>query len=142
VEVGKMTVTRRKLNTAKYGRLLLEALPRPIETEEENERALAIVNELMSKGEDKLTPEEQALLKLLVRLIEDFEEKAYPIPEAPGWRVLRTLMENRGVRQADLLHIFGSRGIASEVVNGKRAISKAQAKALGEFFKVSPELFI
>ncbi len=137
-----MTVTRRKLNTTKYGQLLLEALPRPIETEEENERALAIVNELMSKGEDKLTPEEQALLKLLVRLIEDFEEKAYPIPEAPGWRVLRTLMENRGVRQADLLHIFGSRGIASEVANGKRAISKAQAKALGEFFKVSPELFI
>jgi HTH-type transcriptional regulator/antitoxin HigA len=120
----------------------MEALPRPIETEKENERALAIVNELMSKGEDKLTPEEQALLKLLVQLIEDFEEKAYPIPEAPGWRVLRTLMENRGVRQADLLHIFGSRGIASEVVNGKRAISKAQAKALGEFFKVSPELFI
>jgi HTH-type transcriptional regulator/antitoxin HigA len=137
-----MTVTKRKLNTAKYGQLLLEALPRPIETEEENERALAIVNELMSKGEDKLTPEEQALLKLLVRLIEDLEEKAYPIPEAPGWRVLRTLMENRGIRQADLLHIFGSRGIASEVVNGKRAISKAQAKALGEFFKVSPELFI
>jgi HTH-type transcriptional regulator/antitoxin HigA len=137
-----MTVTRKKLNITKYGQLLLEALPRPIETEEENERALAIVNELMSKGEDKLTPEEQALLKLLVRLIEDFEEKAYPIPEAPGWRVLGTLMENRGVRQADLLHIFGSRGIASEVVNGKRAISKAQAKALGEFFKVSPELFI
>lgn len=137
-----MTVTRKKLNITKYSQLLLEALPRPIETEEENERALAIVNKLMSKGEDKLTPEEQTLLKLLVRLIEDFEEKAYPIPEAPGWRVLRTMMENRGVRQADLLHIFGSRGIASEVVNGKRAISKAQAKALGEFFKVSPELFI
>jgi hypothetical protein len=38
--------------------------------------------------------------------------------------------------------IFESRGRVSEVVNGKRAISKAQAKALGEFFKVSPELFI
>jgi len=135
-------VTRKKLNITEYGQLLAEALPRPIETEKENERALAIVNKLMSKGEDKLTPEEQTLLKLLVRLIEDFEEKAYPIPEAPGWRVLRTLMENRGIRQADLLDIFGSRGIASEVVNGKRAISKAQAKALGEFFKVSPELFI
>ena len=83
-----------------------------------------------------------ALLKLLTRLIEEFENKAYPIPEAPPWRVLRTLMEDRGVRQADLLHVFGSRGIASEVVNGKRAISKAQAKALGEFFKVSPLLFI
>jgi hypothetical protein len=27
-----------------------------------------------------------------------------------------------------------------EVVNGKRGISKAQAKAFGKFFKVSPEL--
>ncbi|MGH9847943.1 MAG: helix-turn-helix domain-containing protein [Blastocatellia bacterium] len=137
-----MIANRKKLNAQIYGRLLADALPRPIETEEENERALAIVNKLISQGERKLTPEEQTLLRLLVRLIEDFEEKAYPIPEAPAWRVLQTLMENRGVRQADLLHIFGSRGIASEVVNGKRAISKAQAKALGEFFKVSPELFI
>jgi HTH-type transcriptional regulator/antitoxin HigA len=137
-----MTATRSRLNAARYGRLLLEALPRPIETEEENERALAFVNKLMSKGEHRLTPEEHALLKLLTRLIEEFENTAYPIPEAPPWRVLRTLMEDRGVRQADLLHVFGSRGIASEVVNGKRAISKAQAKALGEFFEVSPLLFI
>ncbi|MCI0391829.1 MAG: hypothetical protein MOB07_24060 [Acidobacteria bacterium] len=47
--------------------------------------------------------------------------------------MLRTLMENRGVKRADLLRIFGSRGIASEVYNGKRAISKGQAKKLGEF---------
>jgi len=46
------------------------------------------------------------------------------------------------LRQADHVPIFGSRGRVSEVVNGKRAIGKAQAKTLGEFFKVSPELFI
>jgi HTH-type transcriptional regulator/antitoxin HigA len=46
------------------------------------------------------------------------------------------------LRQAYLAPIFGSSGRVSEVVNGKRGISKAQAKALGEFFKVSPELFI
>jgi HTH-type transcriptional regulator / antitoxin HigA len=38
--------------------------------------------------------------------------------------------------------IFGSSGRVSEAVNGRRAIIKAQAKALGEFFKVSPDLFI
>ncbi|MGH9768978.1 MAG: hypothetical protein ACREAB_16230 [Blastocatellia bacterium] len=42
----------------------------------------------MSKGEDSLTPEETALLELLVQLIERFEEQAYPIPDAPGYRVL------------------------------------------------------
>jgi HTH-type transcriptional regulator / antitoxin HigA len=138
-----MTATkRRRFNLRRYGQLLLKALPRPIQTEAENERALAVVNELMSKGEENLTPEETALLELLVQLIERFEEQAYPIPEAPGCSVLRTLMENRGIKQADLLPIFGSRGIASEVFNGKRAISKVQAKKLGEFFGISPAVFI
>jgi HTH-type transcriptional regulator / antitoxin HigA len=51
-------------------------------------------------------------------------------------------MESNHTRQADLVGLIGSRGVVSEVVNGKRAISKAQAKALGEFFSVSPGLFI
>jgi len=138
-----MTATKRKkFNPRIYGELLLDVLPRPIQTKAENERALAVVNRLMSKGENNLTPEETTLLELLVQLIERFEEKAYPIADAPGYRVLRTLMENRGVKQADLLPIFGSRAIASEVYNGKRAISKARAKKLGEFFGVSPAVFI
>jgi HTH-type transcriptional regulator / antitoxin HigA len=132
---------RKKFNLRICGELLLDALPRPIETEAETERALAVVDRTMSKGEDNLTPEEITLLELLVQLIERFEEKAYPIPESPGYRMLQTSMENRGVKQADLLPIFGSRGIASEVYNCKRAISKAEAKKLGEFFGVSPAVF-
>ncbi len=64
----------RVLNPKKYGQLLARALPKAIETEKENERALEIVDELMSKGEKSLTVEESALLKLLVGLIEKFEE--------------------------------------------------------------------
>jgi HTH-type transcriptional regulator/antitoxin HigA len=41
-----------------------------------------------------------------------------------------------------LLDVFGSRGIASEVVNGKRAISKAQAKKLAALFHVPADLFL
>ena len=51
-------------------------------------------------------------------------------------------MEQNDLRQADLVKIFGARGRVSDVVNGKRAISKARAKQLAEFFKVSPEIFI
>lgn len=40
-----------------------------------------------------------------------------------------------------LVLIFGSQGIASEVLNGKREISQAMAKVLGEFFNTSPALF-
>ena len=48
----------------------------------------------------------------------------------------RSLMEEHGLRQRDLLDVFGSRGIASEVTSGKRAISKAQAKKLAALFHV------
>jgi HTH-type transcriptional regulator / antitoxin HigA len=50
-------------------------------------------------------------------------------------------VRDRGLKQKDLVPVFGSQGIASEVLNGKRGIIKAQARALGEFFKVSPSLF-
>jgi len=51
-------------------------------------------------------------------------------------------MEENGMRQTDLVGIIGSRGVVSEVVNGKRTISKSQAKSLGDFFHVDPSLFI
>lgn len=131
-----------KVTAQKYTELLATALPKPIETEAENERAIEIVNHLMSKGEKKLTTEERWLLRMLVRLIEDFEEKAYPIDEATPRAVLKTLMEDRGLKQIDLAPLFGGRSRVSDVLAGKREISKAQAKALAAFFKVPADLFI
>jgi HTH-type transcriptional regulator / antitoxin HigA len=51
-------------------------------------------------------------------------------------------MAASGTRNVDLIGIIGNSGVVSEVVNGKRNISLAQAKNLGEFFKISPTLFI
>ena len=48
-----------------------------IKSENQNERMLAAIGELMEKGENRLTPEEEALLELLVDLVHDFEEKRY-----------------------------------------------------------------
>ncbi len=55
---------------------------------------------------------------------------------------LRALIEQNDLTQSDLLPIFKSRGYISDVLSGKRAISKRIAKALGERFSVSAELFI
>jgi len=125
----------------KYGSLLSQALPAVIETEEQNEQYLAIVERLMSKGE-KLSPEEETLLNLLAHLIEDFERRYYKPRRATPLEVLHELMAANSLKQSDLVPIFGSKGVTSEVVNGKRGISKANAKALGEFFNVSPAVFI
>lgn len=133
------------VDKTKYGLLLTRTLPAVISNDKELEQMTEEVNRLMSKGirnGDNLSPEEDALLELLAVLIEAYEDEHYPIPDASPNDVLKFFMEDRGLKQSDLLPVFGSSGIASEVVNGKRSISKAQAKKLAEFFKVSVELFI
>ena len=133
---------KQKFDLRKYSRLVSKAAPLVIETKEEFERTDTEIGRLLKKGYDNLSIEERRLLSLLSRLIEDYEDQTFPVPDSPPYRTLQFLMGLNDLRQADLVSIFGSRGRVSEVVNGKRAISKTQAKALGEFFKVSPELFI
>jgi HTH-type transcriptional regulator/antitoxin HigA len=125
---------KKKFDARKYGRLLAQVQPRPIQSEEENERLLGAVDRLMAKSDDEPVPEEDVLLELLCQLIERFEEEHYPIPDSPPHRVLQFLMEQNDVPESDLLPILGSRGQVAEVLTGKRSISKAQAKALSEFF--------
>jgi HTH-type transcriptional regulator/antitoxin HigA len=129
------------INRRRYAKLLAKTLPVVIETEAENERMLAGVEKLFDKG-DKLTAEEQVLLKLMTHLIQDFEDKHYQLNASTPRSILLELMEARNVKPRDLWRLFGSKGTASEVINGKRSISKTQARALADFFKVSPELFI
>ncbi len=128
-------------DSKKYGSLLMSTLPQVIESEEELDRVEAIITTLLRKGEN-ISPEEDKLLDLLSDLVEAYEDEHYPIEKSPPNEMLKFIMEQRDYRQKDLLHIFGSSGIASEVINDKRSISKTQAKKLAEFFNVSVELFI
>ncbi len=124
-----------------YGHLLTAVQPKVIETEEENEFYLAEVTKLMQLGENLSLAQEQ-LLRLLVNLIENFEDQHYQLNSATPLEILQEFVSDRGLKQKDLLPVFGSQGITSLVLNGRRSISKAQAKSLGEFFKVSPTLFL
>ena len=137
----RMSRALRKINPTHYKRLLSRTMPVLIETEEENERMLAVVEKLMGKGED-LTPEEEKLLKLLARLIEDFEQRYYHPKEAEPLEVLHHLMEAQGIKPTQLWNVFGSKGVASEVLNGKRGISKTHARALPNYFHVPADLFV
>ncbi|HWZ43382.1 MAG TPA: hypothetical protein VNW97_07880 [Candidatus Saccharimonadales bacterium] len=135
-----MTTSATQLNEKTYGQLLRRTLPHVIHTDEEYERFTA---ELLGLDErSSLSPEEQELAELLTMLVEEFEERRYPIGKASPLQVLLHLMEARDLTQKDLWKIFGSKGITSEVVRGKRSISKTQARKLADFLHVSADLFI
>jgi HTH-type transcriptional regulator / antitoxin HigA len=131
----------RKIDPVRYRRLLSRTMPVVIETEEENIRMLNVVEKLMEKGEN-LSAEEEKLLKLLARLVEDFEQEYYRPEESDPLEVLQHLMESRDVKQSQLWDLFGSKGIASEVLNGKRGISKTHARSLANYFHVPADLFL
>ena len=130
------------LNVKAYGKLLAKFAPRVIQTEQENENALAIVESLIARGDANLSAEELALLDLLGHLIERFESNTYITPDGNPAGTLQLLMDGRNLKPADLAATLGSRAKVSEILSGKRAISKAQAKRLGDFFHVSPAAFI
>jgi HTH-type transcriptional regulator / antitoxin HigA len=123
-----------------YNQLLTKFQPKIIENESEYQQARHLLINLISK-QDRL-PEETAMVKLMATIIKDFDAKQ-PKPEpASPQEVLLHLRSANNMKQADLVSKIGSKGVVSEIVNGKRSISKAQAKILGEMFKVSPSLFI
>jgi HTH-type transcriptional regulator / antitoxin HigA len=132
-----------KISPRKYGKLLATTLPKVIETRKEFDRYVATMERLDRSVENggSLSPEEHALLALLERLIQDYDDRV-KLPDVPPLKILQYLTEQRGLRQADLLPIFGSRSVTSDVINGKRDLSKAHIRRLAEFFHVSPEVFL
>jgi HTH-type transcriptional regulator/antitoxin HigA len=130
----------RALDPVAYGKLLAAELPQPIQNEREFDRMAARLEKL-DFAKRQLTREEEALREILAALIEVYDDR-FSLPEQPPHEMVKHLMEQRGLKQADLVPVLGSRAQVSDLVNGKRGISKAQVKKLAEYFGVSPELFL
>lgn len=103
-----MIAIANQINTHQYAELLAHTLPKAIETEAENERAghRESVDDERRKDADA---GRAGITTNAVLLIEGFEKKAYPVPSAEPYDVLKTLLGNRGLQQVDLLPIFGAR---------------------------------
>lgn len=125
---------------AEYRALLKKYTPKVIESEQENEAYTQILYDLDRRSE-MLTPAEKEFAELLTLLIENFEEKHYQLPRTGPLDVLSFLMEEHGLKQKDLVDVFGTPSIVSEVLSGKRALNKDYIVRLCERFQVSPELF-
>ena len=121
-----------------YKELLADVLPAPIETEAQNEAALQKIEELMAHGGES----EEKLADLLTVLVEAFEAKHYPVPKASPVKVLSHLMDAQRLKQKDMLGIFGTPSIVSEVLSGKRGLTVDHIKKLARKFHVSPVLFL
>ena len=122
-----------------YGALLLKVPPKVIRTEKENEEYAEILYDLDQRNES-LTAAEKELAALLTLLIEDFEASHYRLPRAKPLAVVRFLMDQHDLKQKDLVSVFGTPSVVSEVLRGKRGLSKEHIRRLSRRFHISPEL--
>jgi HTH-type transcriptional regulator/antitoxin HigA len=128
------------LNIAKYGALCAEAAPRVIRDDRHMEETVERLEELTFKRNP--SAEERELADLLQTLIQSYDDRNREFPEAAPHEMVAFLLQERGMRQADLIPIIGSSAQVSGLVTGKRGISKAQIRKLADFFKVSPAIFL
>jgi HTH-type transcriptional regulator / antitoxin HigA len=125
---------------SEYASLLTSTLPTVIHSEAENERHIAMLEELDRKG-SRMSAAERRMAELLTLLIEDFEERHYALQPSSPIDVLNELMLANNLKQKDLLDVFGTPSIASEVLSGKRKLNAEHMRKLSHRFKVSPEIF-
>jgi HTH-type transcriptional regulator / antitoxin HigA len=128
------------INLKVYSQLVAEVTPKVIETEDEYEQFLAVAERLTFKQEQ--TPEESALYDLVTMLVETYEAQHYPLDRSSPVEVLEHIIESSGIDRSHLAEIFGSGETLDRVLAGRELINTTQAQALGERFKLSPQIFL
>lgn len=131
------------LDEKKYGRLLAKHLPSVIESDEEQDRLAEVLMRLTIPSR-KLSPEESRMAALLGHLIDDYERRATEgkVKRFSPAERLAYLMEQHGLRQADLADLLGGQSVVSAVLAGKRRIHLEQAQRLAARFGVGSGYFI
>jgi HTH-type transcriptional regulator/antitoxin HigA len=123
-----------------YPKLLAETQPEVVHDEGLNERFIKAVRNLDERW-DTLSADEKKLYELLVLIIQDFEKRTFKIRSATPIEVIEELMAANDLKNKDLVGIFATESIVSEVLSGKRGLTVEHIKRLSERFNVSPAVF-
>ena len=115
---------------------------RAIENERHFRAMAKFIDKLLDRIGDQNNHPLMGLLDIVTALVHYYEERNVEIPDANASAVLRFLMDQHGLRQAELASDFGSQSNVSKALNGKRKIEGRQARALAKRFGVSFASFI
>lgn len=123
-----------------YEALIQQFPPRPIHNHEQLNAVQQRVDALIDL-ERELTDDEEDYLNILGTMIWEYEQTLEPIPDIHGVELLKVLVEERQLRQKDLVPIFKAESITSDIFHGRRQLTTRHIQELAEFFCVSPAVF-
>jgi HTH-type transcriptional regulator / antitoxin HigA len=112
-----------------------------IRSDQQLSAAQATLDGLLARG--KLDRGEEMYLEALSDLVATYEDEHHPIPAATDADMLRSLLEDKGVTQADLHRDTGiAKSTISEVLAGKRPFSRQMIRKLAEFFQIDVSVLV
>lgn len=103
-------------------------------------QSLEVIDRLIAKPIRSAAEEDY--LGALTDLVETYENAHVAIPPTTGIDALRYLMEENELSQADLVPIFGTPSVVSEVLSGKRGLALAYIKKLAAHFSLPAGVFV
>jgi HTH-type transcriptional regulator / antitoxin HigA len=113
----------------------------PIRDEAHYQRMAAMLEGLLDEAAGNESHPAMGLVDIVGDLIADYEAEHHAMPEATGLQALQFLMDQHGLKQADMPEI-GSQGVVSEVLAGKRELNIRQVRALSARFGVATSTFV
>jgi len=122
-----------------YIELLQAFPPRPIKSQSEMLAAQRVIDSLIDRG-NELSPDESDYLNVLGTLVYEYEQTQEPIPDIHGVELLKVLME-RELRQKDLVPIFKTESIVSDILKNRRKLTARHIQELAELFQISLAAF-
>jgi HTH-type transcriptional regulator/antitoxin HigA len=102
--------------------------------------ALTVIDRLIAQPQRSAA--EELYLGALTDLVETYENAHVVIPPTSGIDTLRYLMAENGLTQADLVPLFGTPSLVSEVLSSKRRLALDHIKRLAAYFGLPADVFI
>jgi HTH-type transcriptional regulator/antitoxin HigA len=112
-----------------------------LENKKDYEVALARVDELMDKN-PSLKSEDGKELKLVLLLVERYEDEHYPIGSPDPIEAIKIRMNDLGLVPNDLIAAIGDKGTVSKVLSGKIALSLRMIRNLSTLLHLPAEVLI
>lgn len=114
---------------------------KPIKTKKDYEAFLEWVDELLAKKVKPNTPE-GGTLQVALLLIKQYEDQHYQIPYPDPIEAIKAKMQEKGLRNKDLVGKIGSKGYISAVLNKKKPMTLELAKIFRRELGVSADILL
>jgi HTH-type transcriptional regulator / antitoxin HigA len=129
-----------KTPSSYYLQLINTFPPRPINNEAELLATQEQIDAIIDKQD--ITRDDKDYLKVLGTLVYEYEQKHEPMPVPKGIELIKALMTEENLQPRDLVGIFDNESTVIKILEKNQEITAKQIQKLGEFFHISPIMFL